>query len=99
MGLNEYGPGTVFSGVVGRTVEASSPAWPRPLRAALLPSTDLGALRMTHNDQAALAGLPITRALIGIRKPSRRRHLGVGLGVGAVLAPQGMAHGQLADLR
>jgi arylsulfatase A-like enzyme len=34
MGLNEYEPGTAFSGVIGRTVEESSPAWPRPLRAA-----------------------------------------------------------------
>jgi arylsulfatase len=33
MGLNEYAPGTAFSGVIGRTVEESSPAWPRPLRA------------------------------------------------------------------
>jgi hypothetical protein len=34
MGLNEYEPGTAFSGVIGRTIEESSPAWPRPLRAA-----------------------------------------------------------------
>ena len=33
MALNEYKPGTGFPGVIGRTVEASSPAWPRPLRA------------------------------------------------------------------
>ena len=33
MGLNEYEPGTGFSGVIGRTVEESTPAWPRPLRA------------------------------------------------------------------
>jgi arylsulfatase A-like enzyme len=34
MGLNEYEPGTAFSGVIGRTVDESTPAWPRPLRAA-----------------------------------------------------------------
>lgn len=34
MGLNEYEPGAAFTGVIGRTVEESSPAWPRPLRAA-----------------------------------------------------------------
>ena len=34
MGLNEYEPGTAFAGVIGRTAEESSPAWPRPLRAA-----------------------------------------------------------------
>ena len=31
--LNEYEPGTTFPGVIGRTTEESSPAWPRPLRA------------------------------------------------------------------
>jgi len=34
MTLKEYKPGTAFSGVVGRTVDRSSPAWPKPLRAA-----------------------------------------------------------------
>ncbi|MGD6850838.1 MAG: arylsulfatase [Candidatus Bathyarchaeia archaeon] len=33
MSLNEYRPGTRFSGVIGRTVDQSSPAWPMPLRA------------------------------------------------------------------
>ena len=33
MSLNEYTPGTAFSGVIGRTFDQSSPAWPRPLRA------------------------------------------------------------------
>jgi arylsulfatase len=33
MALQEYKPGTTFPGVIGRTVEMSSPAWPRPLRA------------------------------------------------------------------
>ena len=33
MGLTEYEPGTAFPGVIGRTVDESSPAWPRPLRA------------------------------------------------------------------
>ena len=30
--LNEYEPGTAFPGVIGRTTDESSPAWPRPLR-------------------------------------------------------------------
>jgi hypothetical protein len=34
MVLNEYEPGTAFSGVIGRTIEESSPAWARPPRAA-----------------------------------------------------------------
>jgi Sulfatase len=34
MSLNGYEPGTAFSGVIGRTVEESSRARPRPLRAA-----------------------------------------------------------------
>ena len=33
MGLKEYKPGTAFSGVIGRTFDVSSPAWPEPLRA------------------------------------------------------------------
>jgi arylsulfatase len=34
MALNEYRPGTEFPGVIGRTAEESSPAWPQPVRAA-----------------------------------------------------------------
>ncbi len=34
MPLREYEPGTAFPGLIGRTTEESSPAWPRPLRAA-----------------------------------------------------------------
>jgi arylsulfatase A-like enzyme len=33
MSLKEYKPGTTFPGVIGRTVDRSSPAWPEPLRA------------------------------------------------------------------
>ena len=33
MGLNEYKPGTAFPGVIGRTTDQSSPAWPQPVRA------------------------------------------------------------------
>jgi len=33
MGLHEYEPGTPFPGVIGRTVDESSPAWPAPNRA------------------------------------------------------------------
>jgi arylsulfatase len=33
MTLNEYQPGTAFPGMIGRTVDESSPAWPEPLRA------------------------------------------------------------------
>jgi len=32
MALNEYNLGSAFSGVVGRTADDSSPAWPRPTR-------------------------------------------------------------------
>ncbi len=31
--LKEYKPGTAFTGVIGRTFDTSSPAWPEPLRA------------------------------------------------------------------
>jgi arylsulfatase A-like enzyme len=33
MPLTEYDPGTAFPGVIGRTFDVSSPAWPKPLRA------------------------------------------------------------------
>jgi arylsulfatase A-like enzyme len=33
LALNEYGPGGAFSGVIGRTPDESSPAWPKPVRA------------------------------------------------------------------
>jgi arylsulfatase A-like enzyme len=32
--LREYGPDSAFTGVIGRTAEESTPAWPRPLRPA-----------------------------------------------------------------
>ena len=31
--LTEYAPGVTFPGVIGRTFDVSSPAWPEPLRA------------------------------------------------------------------
>jgi arylsulfatase A-like enzyme len=33
MALKEYKPGAAFPGVIGRTFDVSSPAWPEPLRA------------------------------------------------------------------
>ena len=33
MSLEEYPPGTAFPGVIGRTFDVSTPAWPEPLRA------------------------------------------------------------------
>jgi arylsulfatase len=34
MPINEYDPGAAFPGVIGRTADESSPAWPAPVRAA-----------------------------------------------------------------
>ena len=33
MALKEYKPGTTFPGVIGLTIDQSSPAWPEPMRA------------------------------------------------------------------
>ena len=33
MALTEYDPGSAFPGEIGRTVDESTPAWPRPTRA------------------------------------------------------------------
>jgi len=55
---------------------------------------------MADSKQAALARfLPITSAVIGIGEPAWRRDLAAGLGVAAILVPQGMAYGQLAGLQ
>jgi len=55
---------------------------------------------MADTKQPALARfLPITTALMGIREPARRRDLAAGVGVAAILVPQGMAYGQLAGLQ
>jgi hypothetical protein len=32
MAMNEYKSGTAFTGVIGRTYDTSTPAWPQPLR-------------------------------------------------------------------
>src|SRR5260370_10328630 len=32
MALKEYKPGTTFPGVIGLTIDQSSPAWPEPMR-------------------------------------------------------------------
>ena len=32
--MKEYRSGSAFTGVIGRTADESSPAWPQPLRAA-----------------------------------------------------------------
>jgi hypothetical protein len=34
MALNEYDPKRAFPGVIGGTIDESTPAWPRPLRAS-----------------------------------------------------------------
>ena len=33
MSIKEYDPDAAFPGVIGRTIDESKPAWPRPLRA------------------------------------------------------------------
>jgi hypothetical protein len=60
MGLNEYEPGTAFSGVIGRTVEESTPAWPRLLRApAGAPNVLIVVLDDTGFGQLGCYGSPI----------------------------------------
>ena len=65
MALTEYEPGTAFPGVIGRTTEESSPAWPRPLRAAagapnilwvVLDDTALAIPSRTASDAPAIRG-------------------------------------------
>ena len=35
MAVSEYEPGAAFPGVIGRTAEESTPAWPAPVRARM----------------------------------------------------------------
>jgi arylsulfatase len=59
-GLVEYPPGAAFPGVVGRTFDASSPAWPEPLRArAGAPNVLFVVLDDTGFGQLGCYGAPI----------------------------------------
>ena len=60
MPLEEYEPGTAFPGVIGRTADESSPAWPRPLRAkADAPNVLMIVLDDTGYGQLGCYGSPI----------------------------------------
>src|SRR5450432_4866093 len=61
MALKEYAAGTAFPGVIGRTTEESTPAWPRPLRAAAgAPSVLFIVLDDTGFGQLGCYGSPIS---------------------------------------
>jgi hypothetical protein len=60
MALNEHKPGTAFPGVIGRTADESSPAWPQPLRAvAGAPNVLIIVLDDTGFGQLGCYGSPI----------------------------------------
>jgi arylsulfatase A-like enzyme len=60
MPLQEYEPGAAFPGVIGRTADESSPAWPRPLRAeAGAPNVLVIVLEDTGFGQLGCYGSPI----------------------------------------
>jgi arylsulfatase len=60
MPLQEYEPGAAFPGVIGRTADESSPAWPRPLRAeAGAPNVLVIVLDDTGFGQLGCYGSPI----------------------------------------
>jgi arylsulfatase A-like enzyme len=60
MGLHEYREGTAFPGVIGRTVEVSTPAWPAPVRAREgAPNVVLIVLDDTGFGQLGCYGSPI----------------------------------------
>ena len=65
MGLIEYEPGTAFPGVIGRTADESSPAWPQPVRA-----TPRRAERDVHR-----AGRHRVRPARLLRQPDRHAEL------------------------
>jgi arylsulfatase A-like enzyme len=60
MGLIEYKPGTAFPGVIGRTTDQSSPAWPQPVRATQgAPNVMIIVLDDTGFGQLGCYGSPI----------------------------------------
>ncbi|MGW7788838.1 arylsulfatase [Streptomyces tricolor] len=60
MPVNEYRPGTAFPGVIGRTADASTPAWPEPTRAVPgAPNVLLIVLDDTGYGQFGCYGSPI----------------------------------------
>jgi arylsulfatase len=60
MGIVEYEPGTPFPGVIGRTTDESSPAWPAPVRAkAGAPNVLTIVLDDTGYGQLSCYGSPI----------------------------------------
>lgn len=61
MALKEYETGRAFPGVIGRTTDESSPAWPRPLRAAAgAPNVLMIVLDDTGFGQLGCYGSPIS---------------------------------------
>jgi arylsulfatase A-like enzyme len=60
VGLIEYKPGAAFLGVIGRTTDQSSPAWPQPVRtAAGAPNVMIIVLDDTGYGQLGCYGSPI----------------------------------------
>jgi arylsulfatase len=65
MSLNEYKPGTTFSGIIGRTFDESEPAWPMPLRAKKgVPNILFIVLDDTGFGQIGCYGAPIETPVI-----------------------------------
>src|SRR5258708_38881310 len=70
MPLEEYEPGTAFPGVIARTTDESSPAWPRPLRAkAGSPNVLFIALDNTGVGQLGCYGSPTATPNFGALAP------------------------------
>ena len=59
--LVEYKPGTPFPGVIGRTVDESSPAWPSPSRAK---EGSPNVVFIVMDDTVVRAGAIIRRAIL-----------------------------------
>jgi arylsulfatase len=60
MALNEYEPGSSFTGMIGRTTDESTPAWPKPVRAMTgAPNVLIVVLDDTGYGQLGCFGSPI----------------------------------------
>ena len=82
MPVTEYEPGAAFPGVIGRTADESTPAWPAPVRARegapnvlfiVLDDTGFGQLGCYGSPIRRLTSTRSRRTACGITTCTRRR--------------------------
>ena len=89
MALNEYEPGSVFPGTIGRTVDESTPAWPKLARAVpgspnvlIFVLDDTGYGQQVHQGEAAGAVDDVLGGEGGVARAEGEEPTAAGDGVG-----------------